>query len=392
MTSDGVTINLGSLVTGQQRNVLVKMDTSHGLPYLQTVVRCREGVECVSTGIDQDYVEKLTVENFRLLFTSQGKKALELMSTRQGCEAKNLINTLITMIKSSIVGGNLFIIDLLKDLEGQVTEALSRDDWYTKWGKHYLLSLVRAHGVQQCNNFKDPGVQHYGGDKFVETRDKADDVFCKIPPPIPSVSSTIYGGGYGGGYGYTSCGQSIAPNQPVNMSVYNNSGSSCFDGNCVVTMADGQMKPVKCIIKGDMVLSVGTNSKVVCITKSECQSGKTQLVKLEGGLLITPYHPVRFDNEWRFPCHLGMSSQISCQYVYNFVLETGHVMIINDIECVTLGHGFTDNSVIAHSYFGTQRVIEDLSSMTGWDDGLINLRAGCLERDVQTGLVTGLHQ
>ena len=44
--------------------------------------------------------------------------------------------------------------DLVKDLEGQVTEATSRQDWWTRWGKHYLPSLVSAHALQQCNNFK----------------------------------------------------------------------------------------------------------------------------------------------------------------------------------------------------------------------------------------------
>ena len=50
-------------------------------------------------------------------------------------------------------------VDLIKDVTGQVTEATSRRDWYTKWGKHYLPSLAQAHRLQQCNNFKDPGIQ-----------------------------------------------------------------------------------------------------------------------------------------------------------------------------------------------------------------------------------------
>ena len=35
-------------------------------------------------------------------------------------------------------------------------------EYYVKWGRHYLPSLARAHLLQQCNNFKDPGVQGYG--------------------------------------------------------------------------------------------------------------------------------------------------------------------------------------------------------------------------------------
>jgi hypothetical protein len=48
--------------------------------------------------------------------------------------------------------------DIAKDLDGQITEATSRSDWYKKWGRHYLPSLAIAHSLQQCHNFKDPGV------------------------------------------------------------------------------------------------------------------------------------------------------------------------------------------------------------------------------------------
>ena len=32
-------------------------------------------------------------------------------------------------------------------------------------------------------------------------------------------------------------------------------------------------------------------------------------------------------------------------------------MIINDIECCTLGHGFIDNETIKHEYFGTVKLL-----------------------------------
>ena len=45
-----------------------------------------------------------------------------------------------------------------QDLNGQITEAYNNPDWHQKWGRHYLLSLCRAYVLQQCTNFKDPGV------------------------------------------------------------------------------------------------------------------------------------------------------------------------------------------------------------------------------------------
>ena len=75
---------------------------------------------------------------------------------------------------------------MLEDATGQVREAASRDEWFQKWGRHYLPSLANAHMMQQCNNFKDPGVQRYGSKLFSELRDAAEDVFVKLPPPKPS--------------------------------------------------------------------------------------------------------------------------------------------------------------------------------------------------------------
>merc|ERR1711981_619500 len=62
------------------------------------------------------------------------------------------------------------VADACKDLLGQVKEAISRKDFFQRWGRHYLPSLAQAHLQQRCNNFKDPGVQHYGGKLFTDQR------------------------------------------------------------------------------------------------------------------------------------------------------------------------------------------------------------------------------
>merc|ERR1712232_1163471 len=92
-------------------------------------------------------------------------------------QAQAVVQQLIQELKASPVASTEEIQYLLEDVEGQVTESLSREDWYTKWGQHYLPSLMFAHLTQQCNNFKDAGVQAYGGALFQTTRDQADDIF-----------------------------------------------------------------------------------------------------------------------------------------------------------------------------------------------------------------------
>jgi hypothetical protein len=81
-----------------------------------------------------------------------------------------------------------------------------------------------------------------------------------------------------------------------------------------------------------------------------------------------------------------------CDAVYSFILEDEHVMIINGVECVTLGHHF-EGEVVAHPYFGSSRVISDLSQMEGWSVGLVSLHSSnCLIRDQETSLICGLQQ
>ena len=57
---------------------------------------------------------------------------------------------------------------MVEDAKGQVSEAASKKEWFQKWGRHYLPSLANAHMMQQCSNFKDPGVQRYGSKLFSE--------------------------------------------------------------------------------------------------------------------------------------------------------------------------------------------------------------------------------
>jgi len=64
-------------------------------------------------------------------------------------------------------------------------------------------------------------------------------------------------------------------------------------------------------------------------------------------------------------------------------------MEIGGIECVTYAHGFKEE-VVKHEYFGTNRIIDDLKQMQGWESGYITLAPNCLIRDPISRLVIGL--
>jgi len=118
------------------------------------------------------------------------------------------------------------------------------------------------------------------------------------------------------------------------------------------------------------------------------------LSKLDGGLMVTPYHPVRFNGEWTFPHQINAATEMQCDGVFSFVLDRStseHVMMINGFECVALAHGITAKNA-AHPYFGSERVLNDLQRMNGWAQGRVELVEGCTVRDPASGLVSGLRQ
>merc|ERR1719220_3461697 len=88
-------------------------------------------------------------------------------------DAQHTLQELEAHIAASSGAETPEVESILEDLRGQVAEAFSREDWFTKWGIHFLPSLLCAHVTQQCNNFKDPGVQQYGGELFNNLRDEA---------------------------------------------------------------------------------------------------------------------------------------------------------------------------------------------------------------------------
>merc|ERR1712072_827716 len=104
---------------------------------------------------------------------------------------KDAMQLLSEDVRASPAVSSAAVTSLLEDIEGQATEAVSKKEYFTKWGRHYLPSLMFAHRLQQCNNFKDPGVQGYGGPLFQDIRDVSDDIFNKLPVPKPSVRSQV---------------------------------------------------------------------------------------------------------------------------------------------------------------------------------------------------------
>tara|TARA_B100000795_G_scaffold264601_1_gene245277 strand:- start:636 stop:2756 length:2121 start_codon:yes stop_codon:yes gene_type:complete len=302
---------------------------------------------------------------------------------------QKIINTMPDKNKTSIYindyitkyNNDSFIINDLKD---QVKMAISSDVIYDKWGKNYLNSLMFAHKEQRCNNFKDKSVSVYGGTLFGVIVDNIDEIYANMELPKPSniirncdVSTK--------GAGITK-GTTLDRFIQFKHSFHNASGG-CFHENSNVYMYSNNIKKCKDVVKGDLVMtSNNTYSNVICVTKIKCENNNIDMVKINDGLTITPYHPIKKE-EWVFPNTLNETTIIDCDYMYNFVLENDHTIIIGNTICATLGNGIVDNDVIKHHYYGTNKVINDLKSFNGFDKGLVTFSHNCIIRDNKNNVI-----
>lgn len=236
------------------------------------------------------------------------------------------------------------------NMGGQIKEAFSSPTYLEKWGRHYLRSLMNAYNFQQCNNFKDPGVQVFAGNFFIQFRQTADKIFCEMP--IPTGTGLL-----------------------IQASTYHNSSAGCFSGYSLVKTPNGLVMAEN-IRKGHILsTSDGRTSTVRCVVKTKVNPLHQEMC-LIFNTFLTPYHPVILngEDEWKFPINVvkNMTNLDNMEYVYNFVLEENHII---EFDCgtraCTLGHNFTENHVVSHPYFGSQRVIEDLMQCDGWTSGLV---------------------
>jgi hypothetical protein len=338
-----VIANIGAVVTGQARNVVVHVDATKDLQSMRIVARWGAG-QIISQSYDQAVLDEgVTAANYFRAFAANELTADTFVGDIR--TMRTFIDNLKSSIARSCASRDPSVVAFMEDLNGQVAEALARQDWFNKWGKHYIPSLMKAHQMQQCNNYKDPGVQMYAGEAFSQERQIVDNIFCKIPAPKPSNPTAA---------------------APVDMSSYYNRHDPCFDGEGKVLMADGTTKAVKNIRKGDVTHG---GARVVCVVRTTKKS-HTEVCVLNG-VKITPWHPVKVRGQWTFPADVAPIELQLMSHIYSFVLDAGHASVwVNGVECISLGHNLRE-PVAFHPYFGTDAVVRDLEKMVGWEDGLV---------------------
>ena len=301
----------------------------------------------------------------------------KIVSTGKGEEGFKLME----IFMESITDDNEFTLSMKVNIYDQVKLAM-KNEYFNKWGKHYLLSLLSSVKNQMNTNFKDEMIQNFGGETFNVTKSQLDNIVEDVPPPPPS---SRYNGRYGSGVS-TGAGRSPPP-LPASMSVFNVPSGPCFQGFNQAKMQDGTYKQVKDIEYGDYVWTPHGGSKIKYVIQTKCKGGIVELSNVNG-LMVTPWHPIKYDDVWTFPKDISGSNIEVCSDIYSFVLEEHHIMQIGGYEVICLAHGFQEG-ILKHDFWGTNKVIEALKDKPGYNVHHVLLQTGCVKIDRETHLVCG---
>lgn len=377
-------VKVGGIQYGQTRDFIFQFDAPKKKDFSASI-QLRVGENIIEKKIT-GFTTTDPVALYRAFFRSKfNELALINLSARlKGKEDSGFLEKLSEMVLKLPCKDDPYTQALMRDLvsanelEGRVGKAFSSEERIKRWGSHYVRSIVRAHQMQQCHNFKDPGVQVYGGKMFRELQQKADVLFCSLPPPVGTRKKTAKLPKMPAPITTKKDPKSslrpptppLPPSPDPEMAVYLFSGGGCFDGLGEVRLANGQQKKVKELTKGDTIVnSSGQTSTVLCLVAIKVQQ-IIDLVPLNG-VKVTPKHPVRHCGVWKFPKDIEAVERQFCSKLYNLILDNHHVVTINGFDFVTLGHGISDNETVAHYYYGAKRCVEDLASQPGWNEGKV---------------------
>jgi Hint-domain/VWA / Hh protein intein-like len=403
-----LTINLGNLQYGQSRDILLKYGSPNQTDSVAPIVQATLTYEPVdgspeSISKSRDVLDITTLPH-ELVFYHRARSTI--CSFLSSLAPLSNIDEHISIDQSKldskrkeleIIIAQLNVTEpqdeltqsLLQDLcgpdpSGQIRLSLSTDEIFTRWGAHFLLSLLNAHEKQYCNSFKDPGPLQYGKDSplFIKCRNLLDQAFDNLPAPKPSVAVRDSNGN--------------VKKVRISMSQYHNRNGPCFAAGCVVKSANGAEVEVAAVKKGVELWTPRGARKVAAVVATAVQDHEMCKV---GALVVTPWHPISLNGRWMFPNDAADSKMRYTGTIYSLMMEPdqdveAHGVEVSGCLAVTLGHGKTDandeTDARSHPFLGDYvKVAASLSSLSATSEGVFSSKG--MKRSEKTGLVCGFH-
>jgi len=370
----GIIIKVGDILYGQDRNFVIKGDIENCELIYDNL--------CLSSLPNGNIYNQVKFNLVRQLAVNCINNILHLLNLDYKYklrEAVDVYNQFIRIVDLNQDAIN--VSEIKKDFEKEIKMAFSSEEIFNKWGKHYLLSIKRAYELQRCNNYKDFGVQMYGGPLYNKILLELDQKFISIPPPQRKTTS------YEIRHGITPVSRVINMSQS-----YDSRNTVCFHGESKITLYNGESKLVSELKKDDSVLLAnGKISKIECMVETKLNLAHTaNLIRINPSLCISFYHPIKINGDWVFPKNVVINSSETYCYgsIYSIVLEKdldstseiktrgyGAGVLFDNIEVATLGHNITTDDVITHDFFGTEKVIDNLKESPDYENGLVVIKS-----------------
>ena len=357
--------DLGTVQYQQERNIVLNYENKLDFDYYYTYTIGDQAITSPTTSVNATTITQFVTSpaiNSHIIRASTVEIIRKMINSNR---INNLLSTqaaydeLVKLLEENkCVSSHPFVDGLLKNIKGdfanigQVKLAIDQK-YFKRWGEFYLDQLSRSLNQQIKPNFKDEGCM-FGGQVFETLVDKSSDIFNTLEPPKPSLvvqntENVFY--------------------RSLSMSSYNDPNGGCVDAYCMINMFNGTSKLLKDVKKFDIIKSIDNNNKIVgakvlCVVETMIVSGYRNYVNVNG-VLITPWHPIKYglhgkNEDWVFPGEIFSTYSLPSSSMITLILENHHIMFINGLKCITLGHNFTHHNKLIHPYYGTTKVIENL--------------------------------
>ena len=398
--------DLGTVQYQQERNIVLNFEDKLDFDYYYTYTIGNQAITSPTTSVNDATIAQFVNNpaiNSHIIRASSVEYIRKMINSNR---INNLLSTqaayddLVKLLEENkCASSQPFVDGLLKNIKGdfanvgQVKLAIDQK-YFKRWGEFYLDQLSRSLNQQIKPNFKDEGCM-FGGQVFESLVDKSSDIFNTLEPPKPSLVV-----------------QSSAPSSgnvfyrslavPISMASYNDPRGGCVDAYCTINMFNGTSKLLKDVQKFDIIKSIDNNNKVVgakvlCVVETMITSGYREYTCVNG-VLITPWHPIKYGlygkkEDWIFPGEYFSTYSLPSTSMITLVLENHHIMFINGLKCITLGHNFNHHHKLSHPYYGTSKVIENL--MTNfpeeYENGKISVNDNSISPQLTSNITHNVH-
>jgi hypothetical protein len=135
----------------QVANALVSFKDLKGSSYYQTTI---SEVFLIQEEVIECSQKEVLVEHYRVKTAEATNMAIKFSATRRHKEAQKLLEELKEEMKSSIVGGDIIVMNYIKDIDSSILNI--KPEVYSFTGKHYLLENYQCNMNKKsntnCNN------------------------------------------------------------------------------------------------------------------------------------------------------------------------------------------------------------------------------------------------